>query len=97
VQKNDHSALISSLIELGLVSVNEVLRFTSLTGGVASDIWLVEAPTKRFAVKRALPKLRVAADWQVPVSSHGYGPWRQSRHRPRRQFLLTILMQGFSR
>jgi aminoglycoside phosphotransferase (APT) family kinase protein len=38
-----------------------------LTGGVSSDIWLVEAGEARFCVKRALPKLRVAAEWFAPV------------------------------
>ncbi len=51
----------------GLVEAGETPAFTALTGGVSSDIWLVETPARRFAVKRALPALRVAADWQVPV------------------------------
>jgi len=52
----------------GLVPANAEMRFVPLTGGVASDIWRVEAGTRSFAVKRALPKLRVAADWRAPVS-----------------------------
>ena len=43
-----------------------VERFTRLTGGVASDIWRVDGATT-FCVKRALPKLRVAADWFAPI------------------------------
>jgi aminoglycoside phosphotransferase (APT) family kinase protein len=42
-------------------------RLRRLTGGVSSDIWLVEAGETRFCVKRALAKLRVAADWFAPV------------------------------
>jgi tRNA A-37 threonylcarbamoyl transferase component Bud32 len=38
-----------------------------LTGGVSSDIWLVHLPSGPICVKRALAKLRVAADWQAPV------------------------------
>ena len=38
-----------------------------LTGGVSSDIWRIDLPSGPICVKRALPKLRVAADWQVPV------------------------------
>lgn len=39
-----------------------------LTGGVSSDIWRVGA----FCVKRALPKLKVAADWRAPVARNLY-------------------------
>ena len=35
----------------------------SLAGGVSSEIWLVTDGTKRFVVKRALPKLNVRDDW----------------------------------
>lgn len=43
-----------------------------LTGGVSSDIWLVEAPGGPVCVKRALAKLKVAADWRAPVSRNLY-------------------------
>jgi 5-methylthioribose kinase len=38
-----------------------------LTGGVSSDIYRVEQADRTFCVKRALARLKVAADWQVPV------------------------------
>jgi hypothetical protein len=41
-------------------------RMTRLTGGVASDIWLIEGE-QVFCVKRALKKLKVSADWSAPV------------------------------
>lgn len=34
---------------------------------MSSDIWLVDSGNSRFCVKRALPQLRVAADWRAPV------------------------------
>ncbi len=43
-----------------------------LTGGVSSDIWRVDLPSGPVCVKRALPKLRVAADWQAPVLRNRY-------------------------
>lgn len=52
----------------GLVPEGVAAHFTPLTGGVASDIWKVEAGGRVFAVKRALQKLRVAREWTVPVS-----------------------------
>lgn len=44
----------------------------ALTGGVSSDIWRIDLPGGPVAVKRALGKLKVAADWRVPVSRNQY-------------------------
>jgi aminoglycoside phosphotransferase (APT) family kinase protein len=38
-----------------------------LAGGVSSDIWRIDLPSGPICIKRALPKLRVEADWQAPV------------------------------
>jgi aminoglycoside phosphotransferase (APT) family kinase protein len=43
-----------------------------LAGGVSSDIYRVDVGQATFCVKRALPKLKVAADWRVPVSRNRY-------------------------
>lgn len=43
-----------------------------LTGGVSSDIWRIDFPSGPICVKRALAKLRVAADWQAPVERNIY-------------------------
>jgi 5-methylthioribose kinase len=58
------------LRELGLG--DRVLAARPLTGGVSSDIWLVETPQQRLCIKRALPALRVVADWQAPVERSLY-------------------------
>ncbi len=48
-------------------------RWTPLTGGVSSDIWRVDLDDgNTLCVKRALAKLKVAADWQAPVSRNAY-------------------------
>jgi len=52
---------------VGLLKAGESVRFAPLTGGVSSDISLVEAGGRRFCVKRALPRLKVAALWEAPV------------------------------
>lgn len=44
----------------------------ALTGGVSSDIWRIDLPGGPIVVKRALAKLRVAADWRAPVSRNLY-------------------------
>ena len=49
-----------------------------LTGGVSSDIWRIDLPTGPICVKRALAKLRVAADWFAPVErNHFEAAWMQ--------------------
>ena len=56
------------LIDLGLVKKNnQILSIESLTGGVASDVVLVQTDQQKFCVKFALPKMRVEADWFAPV------------------------------
>jgi aminoglycoside phosphotransferase (APT) family kinase protein len=47
-------------------------RGERLTGGVSSDIWRINLPGAPICVKRALPKLRVAADWQAPTERNLY-------------------------
>ncbi|NVN84536.1 MAG: phosphotransferase [Rhodopseudomonas sp.] len=64
----EETAVAAFLRDAGLIEPGITPRFTPLTGGVASDIWKVEAGSAVFAVKRALAKLRVARDWTVPVS-----------------------------
>jgi 5-methylthioribose kinase len=58
------------LRELGVHE--EVIAARALTGGVSSDIWLVQTTYQRLCIKRALPALRVAADWQAPVERSTY-------------------------
>jgi aminoglycoside phosphotransferase (APT) family kinase protein len=59
--------LIEPLRRMGLLNVGQSACFTPLTGGVSSDISLVEAGDRRFCVKRALPRLKVAALWEAPI------------------------------
>ena len=48
-------------------------RWTPLTGGVSSDIWRVDLDDGRsLCVKRALPQLKVAAEWMAPVSRNAF-------------------------
>ena len=52
----------------GLVPAGTVPQFDPLGGGVSSDIWLVRAGPSEYCVKRALGRLRVAAEWRADVS-----------------------------
>lgn len=62
-------ALASVLVQLGLIAPGEVVGTEPLTGGVSSDIILVTtASGRRLCVKRALPRLKVAAVWEAPMA-----------------------------
>ena len=52
---------------MGLVSANQQVFLTPLPGGVSSDIFRATLPGSVICVKRALGRLKVAADWRVPV------------------------------
>lgn len=74
--------LIEALQGAGLVGTPSDASFEALPGGVSSDIWKVSTPTRIFCVKRALPKLKVAADWQAPVDRNRFEvAWYRIAHR----------------
>ena len=56
------------LARAGLLPPGATCTIEALTGGVSSDISLVTTGSQRFCVKRALEKLKVAADWRAPVA-----------------------------
>ena len=60
-------AIVDFVGKSGLVCRGVAACFERLPGGVSSDIWLVRAGPTAFCVKRALPRLRVAADWRAPI------------------------------
>jgi aminoglycoside phosphotransferase (APT) family kinase protein len=60
-------AILEFLNRAGLVAPGETPRFESLSGGVSSDIWIVHTAGRSFCLKRALPQLRVAAEWLAPI------------------------------
>ena len=60
------------LRQLAKVSAYSDARAEPLPGGVSSDIYRVDLAGATYCVKRALPKLKVAADWRVPVSRNRY-------------------------
>jgi aminoglycoside phosphotransferase (APT) family kinase protein len=71
-QAEVEAGVSAALARLGLARPGEAPRFTRLTGGVSSDIWRVDLARGPVCVKRALPKLRVAADWFAPVERNAY-------------------------
>ncbi|MGB0551322.1 MAG: phosphotransferase family protein [Alphaproteobacteria bacterium] len=64
--------ITKSLRGFGLISADTIPEMKPLTGGISSDIWHVVLPERVVCVKRALAKLKVAADWRVPISRNAY-------------------------
>ncbi|HWT09834.1 MAG TPA: phosphotransferase [Roseomonas sp.] len=65
--------MAAGLRAMGLLAPDAQARGVPLAGGVSSDIWRVVLPDGRqVCIKRALPKLKVAADWRAPVVRNRY-------------------------
>ncbi len=64
--------LLQALTSAHLLRPGERPVATPLTGGVSSDIWRVDLAAGPVCLKRALAKLKVAADWRAPVSRNAY-------------------------
>ncbi len=61
---NDLKAFVT---DCALVVPGESASWSLLGGGVSCDVWRVDAGGRSFCIKRALPQLRVEAEWRAPV------------------------------
>jgi 5-methylthioribose kinase len=52
---------------LGLAQEHDEVRALPLGGGVSSGICRVDLRSRSYCVKQALPKLKVAKEWNVPI------------------------------
>jgi aminoglycoside phosphotransferase (APT) family kinase protein len=59
--------VVGALEHMAIVSAHSQIVLTPLPGGVSSEIYRADLPTGPICVKRALAKLKVAADWRAPV------------------------------
>lgn len=67
------AVIVQALRRMGLVGTQAPPPpMTPLAGGVSSDIWRVDLPAGPVCVKRALPRLKVAALWEAPVERNRY-------------------------
>ena len=64
--------LAAALQRMGLVGAHQPVVLTALAGGVSSDIYRADLPGGAVCVKRALSRLKVAADWRAPVDRNRY-------------------------
>jgi 5-methylthioribose kinase len=63
------------LVEFGFASSTDAIVATTLGGGVSCDVWRIDAGGRSVCVKRALPRLRVDALWEAPVTRNT-NEWR---------------------
>ena len=63
----ERQEIATALKALGLQLPGEALSLTALGGGVSCDVWRADLVSHSVCVKRALPKLRVEADWHAPA------------------------------
>ena len=61
------NAFVRQLYDDGVIRTPDA-KLTPLTGGVSSEIYRVDDGIRQFVVKRALAKLKVAADWYADTS-----------------------------
>jgi aminoglycoside phosphotransferase (APT) family kinase protein len=61
-----------ALQRMGLLEPGQCPSLEPLPGGVSSDIWRIDLPSGPACVKRALPRLRVSAEWLAPVERNRY-------------------------
>jgi len=59
--------LLRIFVSLGIADADEKLQVTPLTGGVSSGIYRVDTAAGSYCLKQALPQLKVAKEWKVPV------------------------------
>ncbi len=70
---NPPAEILDGLRAMGLLPPGAAAVGEPLAGGVSSDIWRVTLPGRGpVCVKRALPKLKVAADWRAPIARNLY-------------------------
>jgi len=67
-----NSDILAVLRRAGLLGLGPPPSMQPLSGGVSSDIWRVDIDGRRYCVKRALAKLKVAADWRAPIERNNY-------------------------
>jgi len=62
-----YGEFVGALRRMHLIADDETPTVVPLSGGVSSDIVRADLRRAPVCIKRALPKLKVAADWQAPV------------------------------
>ena len=76
IMPEPHRELRMVLERMQLLRPGEDFHAETLPGGVSSDILRIDLPERSLCFKRALAKLKVAADWRAPVErNHAEVEW----------------------
>ena len=67
----EYAQIAASLSGMKLLGPGETFVAARLSGGVSCDVWRVDLAGGPVCVKRALPRLRVAAEWRAPLERAG--------------------------
>jgi len=87
-----------SLVAMGLARADEELAIETLSGGVSCDVYKVTTARRTLCLKRALPKLRVEADWRAPAErSHAEVAWFKLVGGIERRWVPAVLGEDRSR
>jgi aminoglycoside phosphotransferase (APT) family kinase protein len=71
-QRGPDAVLCDFLYDRKLARRGDAVTWTPLAGGVSSDIWRVDVGERTLCIKRALPRLKVAQEWDAPVERNAY-------------------------
>jgi hypothetical protein len=69
---DEGAVILGALREMTLVGAHQSVPLTPLAGGVSSAIYRADLPSGVVCVKRALSRLKVAAEWHAPVERSRY-------------------------
>lgn len=84
--------LRAALLRMGLAGPREHPAFVPLAGGVSSEIYRVDLAAGPVCVKRALPRLKVSAEWNAPVERNRYeAAWMRAARAIEPDFVPRIL------
>lgn len=65
--REERHEIARALRAMNLIAAGEQFAFDRLSGGVSCDVYRIDVPNRPpIVIKRALPKLRVSAEWNAP-------------------------------
>ncbi len=72
ISTDNHDPINAALARMGLIEAGARPHLEALGGGVSSEIYRADLAGQSICIKRALPKLKVAADWQAPLERNAF-------------------------
>jgi len=68
----ERTLLLEGLRRMAIAGAHQPIELSPLLGGVSSDIYKASVGSRTVCIKRALPRLKVAAEWQAPVERNRF-------------------------